>query len=378
MCLAPYTLKDRTQVACGGCRVCRDNRVNDMIGRCIAEGISRPAKLAVTLTYAGDVPESALLRYKDVQLMIKRLRKAGYDVRYIVAGEYGSKKGRAHWHGVLFFKGKLPEHSLDTQKYMWPYWPHGFSFFQQPDYGGFKYVLKYALKDQSDQGATKALSMSKKPPLGFEYFMERAVSMAQQRFAMHSPEYSFSDVLMKNGAPRKFWLQGRMRELYFDRFIKAWQELHGRMPPVTEWWQEQVLDKIAAREADLDPALVVEEIARKRVNFYATRRKGDTLRRVGHSTDGIIPYSGREATILHRGEEWHVKGNIEYPLAVQLERLGLAPMDVARYVNHCERQWWLLSNPDTRGPQPAFSPLPFVMPPSPQGDHTPQFGLPSL
>ena len=26
----------------------------------------------------------------------------------MIAGEYGERKGRAHWHAVLFFKGKVP------------------------------------------------------------------------------------------------------------------------------------------------------------------------------------------------------------------------------------------------------------------------------
>ena len=64
--------------------------------------------LGVTLTYKGDVPGSVTLLTADVQKFVRSLRKAGHKVRYMIAGEYGERKGRAHWHAVLFFKGKVP------------------------------------------------------------------------------------------------------------------------------------------------------------------------------------------------------------------------------------------------------------------------------
>lgn len=105
MCLSPVQIKYTpgdyhgskdepfTQmVACRTCQLCRSNRVNDLVGRSFAEQCTASASYAVTLTYRGDGPETALLRYRDIQLFLKRLRKDGYTVRYICAGEYGSKK----------------------------------------------------------------------------------------------------------------------------------------------------------------------------------------------------------------------------------------------------------------------------------------------
>lgn len=92
MCLTPIRLKDNTPVACRYCARCRANRINDLVGRCIAEQAASSATFSVTLTYAGDVPQAAALQYADFQKCLKLLRRHGYSVRYIVAGEFGEKK----------------------------------------------------------------------------------------------------------------------------------------------------------------------------------------------------------------------------------------------------------------------------------------------
>lgn len=42
------------------------------------------------------------LRFYDVQLYLKRLRKAKYYVKYICVGEYGPETGRPHYHMLLW------------------------------------------------------------------------------------------------------------------------------------------------------------------------------------------------------------------------------------------------------------------------------------
>lgn len=247
MCKTPVKIvgpEQSTQwVACRNCRLCRDNRLNDLIGRCIAEQSTSSLTVAVTLTYGGgDSPEAAVLYYRHVQLMLKRLRKDGYSVRYICAGEYGTKKGRAHWHIILFFQGTPPDMYISQGKddpngrIDWKYWPHGYSYFQNTDYRGFRYVMKYALKAQDDHAAVKALTMSKKPPLGYEFFMNMAGDMVEGGLVLHSPEYSFASVLDRKGRARKYWLQGRMREMFLDEYYNRWFEKYGEEPPFSDWF----------------------------------------------------------------------------------------------------------------------------------------------
>lgn len=238
MCITPITLPDGTQVACRHCDLCRRNRLRDWLGRCVAEEYCSDLTVSVTLTYAGDGPETALLRYRDVQLMLKRMRKDGLSVRYLVAGEYGEQKGRAHWHCIFFFRGKVPEITMES-RVQWKYWPHGFAYFQQPDYKGLSYVLKYILKDQYVAGQRRVFSMSKKPPIGYDYFMGLADRMAEGGFMMHAPEYRFADKTDHTGKSIRYWLQGAMRRLFIERFVETWIRVHGEEPVWhTDWLWE--------------------------------------------------------------------------------------------------------------------------------------------
>jgi hypothetical protein len=252
MCKTPIRIDENTLAACRNCWQCRLNRVNDLVGRCIAESKTATETLAVTLTYSNDAANGAspaVLVYDDFQRFMKRLRKR-YTVRYIVAGEYGSKRGRAHWHAILFFYGKAPkrltgEHfggwhkdewdrnwlAQDKDAYNigsqqpWKVWGHGHVLFQKPDYGGFAYVLKYVLKDTGARSTHSHLAMSKKPLLGFHYITELARRHVKEGLAPRSYEYAFDDVFNeKTGKRRKFWLRGRAQDLFLETFFDAWRE----------------------------------------------------------------------------------------------------------------------------------------------------------
>jgi hypothetical protein len=188
------------------------------------------------LTYANEAGVNAVtLVYKDVQDMMKRLRKR-YKVRYIVAGEYGTAKGRAHWHIVLFFKGEAPKIEQDV-RVDWKYWPHGFSYFQQPDWKGFQYVLKYVLKDTDLDSADSHLAMSKKPPLGYEFFEELAKQHVEQAVLPRSYKYKIVGVRKDNGTEKVFMMQGKTRENFMNAIKIGWVEKYGKEPS-SEFYEE--------------------------------------------------------------------------------------------------------------------------------------------
>jgi hypothetical protein len=317
MCIEPSRLKDGTLVACRYCWQCRANRVNDLVGRCIAEQSTSDATLAVTLTYAGDVVNSALLVYPDFQRFMKRLRKAGFNVRYIVAGEYGSKKGRAHWHAILFFKGKVPDVGLN-QRLEWEYWPHGFSYFQQPDYRGFKYVLKYTLKDTDAEAHRSHLAMSKKPPLGHEFFMDLANKYVEQHLAPQSPKYSFRDVFDPRGKRREFWLQGRMRELFLEYYLARYKEVRGCEPPFSEFVTAQE-DKWIAKADDFTDEQFVAQLGEKSRLMLARRAADQAGEERYPEAVRFVVFPGRKDLLLtvnndgtatlhsEETEEWQLK-----------------------------------------------------------------------
>lgn len=260
LCVTPYAMSEVGLVGCRNCWQCRANRVNDLVGRCIAEQETSSASYAVTLTYAIGEPNSAVLIYRDFQNFMKILRRRGFSVRYIVAGEYGSIKGRAHWHAVLFFSGAAPETAatLDARKpwqvvldrrFNWEPWPHGFVFFQQPDYGGFAYVLKYALKDQAQQVAKGHLAMSKKPPLGHVYFQNEAFRYVERGLAPQDFFYSFGHVFDAKRQRRRFLLQGKSRENFIEAYLSEWESVHGTPAPISDVLMDH-FDKIAADEIE--------------------------------------------------------------------------------------------------------------------------------
>lgn len=353
MCLVPNRLKDGTLVACRYCSLCASNRLNDLVGRCIAEQSVSSSTLAVTLTYAGDSPESAVLHYRDVQLMLKRLRKDGYKIRYICAGEYGTRKGRAHWHIILFFRGKSPAVQID-HRVSWDYWPHGFSYFQRPDYGGFRYVMKYALKDQKSEAATRALSMSKKPPLGHDFFIRLAHDLVERGLPVHSPEYAFAGVLDRKGKARRYWLQGRMREMWLKAYCARWNEVHGGEPPQTDFLLEKYLDPIARREMAADTSMLIRDIERKRPKHVPDYSASDEWEKVRYQRAAIgfyffdprkpdnivIAYDDYTADLCLGGEEWTI-GN--ETAERQLQSAGLTNLKAKPVSEWLESKWSSLS-----------------------------------
>lgn len=128
-CLHPkrvlYAGPDRERreqfVACGRCLPCLFRKENEMLGKALCEAAICDHVWFVTLTIAdefpgmddGAFPRQKYLRLEDAQAFLKRLRakgqREGFTFRYILAGEYGGKTGRAHWHLILFIQGNAPK-----------------------------------------------------------------------------------------------------------------------------------------------------------------------------------------------------------------------------------------------------------------------------
>lgn len=102
------------QVPCGHCIGCRLDKSREWADRMMLELDHSKTAVFVTLTYDDlHVPVSMYnddgvpfftLDKRDVQLFLKRLRKYFYgkSIRYYLAGEYGDKTNRPHYHAILF------------------------------------------------------------------------------------------------------------------------------------------------------------------------------------------------------------------------------------------------------------------------------------
>ena len=99
----PYELG--TYSKCGSCSVCINEKMNNWVIRNFYEAKKNEDISFITLTYRDS---SYILVKKDLQDFIKRLRtnlqRSGYDkkIRYFACGEYGTKKGRCHFHLLIY------------------------------------------------------------------------------------------------------------------------------------------------------------------------------------------------------------------------------------------------------------------------------------
>lgn len=185
-------------LACGQCFGCRLERSRQTAMRCIHEAKTHKFNSFVTLTYAdehlprryntGQRDERGLIVYggtlvkDDCQRFLKRLRKSlGKEwmtndpwlwspqagkaamglrpiprtMRYYMAGEYGDKYRRPHYHLCLFgidFADKLlhkrtPQgHKLYTSNELNRLWPYGFSTIGELTFETAAYTARYVMK----------------------------------------------------------------------------------------------------------------------------------------------------------------------------------------------------------------------------------------
>lgn len=122
LCKAPrrYPNAPEGLLPCGSCQPCKINRRRDWTTRLILEANAHDHNLWITLTYADEFLPKGKVRsnsynlygshnfptlYRpDYQDFFKRLRSYKHipDFKYFVAGEYGDKFGRPHYHACLF------------------------------------------------------------------------------------------------------------------------------------------------------------------------------------------------------------------------------------------------------------------------------------
>ena len=267
MCLNPSTLDSGIQVGCSQCWQCRATKVNDWTARCTAESMFSTKTYSVTLTYDDKIMaerkeevHTVALVYKDVQDFMKRLRRK-YKVRYCVVGEYGSKRGRAHFHCLLFFKGAYPDVEQD-KRIRWKFWKNGLVYFQQPDWKGFRYALKYILKDQDQIQSEKCFSMSKKPPIGHQFFKELAKLYVENGLAPQNPYYKIKNIKDNQNNEKKFYMMGKTRENFLDEFMLQWDQTHDYK------WNSEYIDEYIDKKTHID---YTDDELEKRLHYKPVR-----------------------------------------------------------------------------------------------------------
>lgn len=233
-------------MTCRLCWQCRSARKNDFVGRVIAESKDAVGTTFITLTY-GNASEQApqptsdirsqVLTYSDVQKWLKRIRADNYPVRYFCVGEYGTEKGRVHWHVIAFWQRKVPNYMEGvrnfTDKYWSPFSNGGHSYWEEFRIDNAYYACKYVLKDDKE-GRQSEWHASLKPALGFRFFHRLARKYVEQGIVPQDGTYRFPEVTYQKGPDagkiREFCMQGVSIDYFCEDFIRMWGERYGEHP----------------------------------------------------------------------------------------------------------------------------------------------------
>lgn len=194
MCLFPVTLypgryrKDcdggaALVVPCGKCLECIQRTSVEWAARICHEAGQYKDNCFITLTYnSQNLPPDGSVLMRDVQLFIKRLRKAlsPQRMRYFACGEYGSKGRRPHYHIIcfgfcpddLFFWQHDKKADLYRSYFIEKLWTKGFSSVGKVSYDSAlycaKYMNKYAWQHFTDMTLKPPfITMSNRPGIGY-------------------------------------------------------------------------------------------------------------------------------------------------------------------------------------------------------------------
>jgi len=81
------------------------------------------------------------LRFRDVQLFLKQVRRAKFYVKYVVVGEYGPQTARPHYHAILWTNGPLDR--------LEKIWCRGRFHVGRLEMASVMYTLKYIIQPKS-------------------------------------------------------------------------------------------------------------------------------------------------------------------------------------------------------------------------------------
>lgn len=224
---------------CRTCASCVVKYQNALIGSLLAETAYSQQAVRLDLTYANDPGSDSrsdlahkMLNGGHIREFTERMRKArGFGrVRYLVAGEYGPLRGRAHWHSVLIFEDGMPPFDFSAARYNDErLWPYGFVRARPVGHAAdFAYACKYAVKSTKAMqghegfmpGVETVLRRSRIPPLGLPFFLERARQAADFGIPLSMHYMPPGGLKVANYHVRGLASRSRMAHAYLDRLAE--------------------------------------------------------------------------------------------------------------------------------------------------------------
>lgn len=225
----------KVTVPCGKCAFCLTNKRSSWMFRILQEMRHQQHRgYFLTLTYnekfvARVGPEGQLsLRFRDVQLYLKRIRKAKYYAKYICVGEYGAETQRPHYHMLLWTDAPvefLEENWKDARSGE----RLGHIMFGKLEVGSAMYTLKYIIQPKVRQGEDELREKTRaqfSKGLGLAY-LDHSV-YEHHTFAYDDPQLFVVVDGRKVALPRyyknKIYTKHQLREVAWRHSLKRHKE----------------------------------------------------------------------------------------------------------------------------------------------------------
>lgn len=244
-------------VPCGRCIGCRLDRSRDWATRIANEASLHECNSFLTLTYDDEhLPDDYSVRVRDLQLFMKRLRKAisPTKCRFFACGEYGEENGRPHYHVILFgydFPDGVPWRKSKTgfiirrSAQLEQLWPFGYSEVGTVTSASGGYVARYVLKKVGGVAADE--HYQRLHPLTGE-------------ICWVSPEFAVMST--KPGIGRD-WFERYEKDAFPSDFLVV----DGKKVPIPKYYGKQLKDRYENEGSDptrLVPVDDLKPITRKR------------------------------------------------------------------------------------------------------------------
>lgn len=164
------------EIPCGKCIGCRASQARDWGVRIHHESLLHKENSFITLTYDPEhLPDDGKLSVHHAQKFIMRMRKHGYKLRYYLAGEYGDKHGRPHYHAAIFGHDFLDHAYPDDNGYyrnpeLTKIWGQGDVLCAPLEPASAMYVAGYINKKVGDEDVFAL--QSRRPPIAKQWVLE--------------------------------------------------------------------------------------------------------------------------------------------------------------------------------------------------------------
>ena len=192
----PFPFAKGFNVPCGQCSGCRKTKARQWAVRMVHEAQMHEDNCFITLTFNDMVlndRDQSSINVKDFQLFMKKLRNSTFKkIRYYHCGEYGKKRGRPHYHAILFgydfpdrtlFSVDKSGNKLFVSAKLQSLWPYGWSSIGDVTFASAQYVAKYCTKIITGDLAEdhyktvngkpvtpEYCTMSRKPGIGYTFY----------------------------------------------------------------------------------------------------------------------------------------------------------------------------------------------------------------